>query len=912
MPVIILAGLFGSFFFAVADGSGMDGLLFGALVGCAIQLSRLKGRISQLEARVSALPTPAVEPAASKVAGPLPASRPPEDRAAPVVVVQSDPVADAAGSPGLPMPDQVADTPRGLAPLRDAAPKPVFKPAPRDPGPLDHAVAAAVRYFTTGNVVARVGSVVLFFGVAFLLKYAADRNIVPIQLRLGGVAATGLALLGIGWRLRSRGVYGQILQGTGVGTLYLTTYVAMKVYALVPAAWAFPILVAAVVVSGWLSLMQDSRPLATMGTLGGFLAPILTSTGEGSHVVLFSYYALLNLGIFGVAWARAWRELNLLGFAFTFVVASLWGYRAYTPAHYATTQPFLAFQWGLYIAISILFATRRKKDGMGFVDGTLVFGVPTAGFALQAAIAADFDDGITCSALAASAAYLLVGRGLAMRGGASLTRLRQAFLGLSAAFATLAIPLALEDHALASAWALEGLALLWIGVRQDSRLQRATGLVLQVGAAVSMTISGGGSYPVPVLNGQFVAAVLVAVAGMASAYLLTARYQVKGSNSHPVSALVLAWGLFWWLGGGINELQAFAPEATLIPFQVLFFALTAVALDRVSRMLRWAMVGLPAIGLMPVLAVMLVTAMALPDRSIVLSAWGAAAWTAAFAAHLALLRWRAEHWDARVVRIWHAAGMLLVAGLITRDSGWAAEHLARLSLPWTALAYVATPTLLLYLLPLTRRLGWPLGRFQSEYSGLGLAPVALALGVFATGITLRMDPSAPLPYLPLLHPYEIAQAVILAGLLRWWTMSRTEPLLRELPAATGAICVGMLAFLAINGVLARAVHSYAGTPFTVDALFGSRTFHAGLSILWSTLAMGIMVYASRRLVAPLWFGGAALLGAVVLKLFFVELGGSGTVARIVSFLAVGLLMLLIGYLAPMPPREEEPAPVLGG
>jgi uncharacterized membrane protein len=120
------------------------------------------------------------------------------------------------------------------------------------------------------------------------------------------------------------------------------------------------------------------------------------------------------------------------------------------------------------------------------------------------------------------------------------------------------------------------------------------------------------------------------------------------------------------------------------------------------------------------------------------------------------------------------------------------------------------------------------------------------------------------------------------------------------------VVLGLLAFLAINGVWARSVHAFGHIPYEVDALFGNRAFHAGLSILWSVLAMGIMVVGSRRLISGLWFGGTALLGLVVIKLFLVELGGSGTIARIVSFVAVGLLMLLIGYLAPMPPREAEP------
>jgi uncharacterized membrane protein len=80
-----------------------------------------------------------------------------------------------------------------------------------------------------------------------------------------------------------------------------------------------------------------------------------------------------------------------------------------------------------------------------------------------------------------------------------------------------------------------------------------------------------------------------------------------------------------------------------------------------------------------------------------------------------------------------------------------------------------------------------------------------------------------------------------------------------------------------------------------------------LSLLWTMLALGAMFAGARRLQRPVWIAGAALLGVVVLKLVAVDLSGIGTVARIVSFMGVGGLMLLIGYLAPLPPAATPDA-----
>ena len=64
------------------------------------------------------------------------------------------------------------------------------------------------------------------------------------------------------------------------------------------------------------------------------------------------------------------------------------------------------------------------------------------------------------------------------------------------------------------------------------------------------------------------------------------------------------------------------------------------------------------------------------------------------------------------------------------------------------------------------------------------------------------------------------------------------------------------------------------------------------------------LYAVRHGNRPVWLCGATLLGLVVAKLFMIDLAGHGTVARIVSFVAVGLLLLVIGWFAPVPPKKE--------
>jgi uncharacterized membrane protein len=103
-------------------------------------------------------------------------------------------------------------------------------------------------------------------------------------------------------------------------------------------------------------------------------------------------------------------------------------------------------------------------------------------------------------------------------------------------------------------------------------------------------------------------------------------------------------------------------------------------------------------------------------------------------------------------------------------------------------------------------------------------------------------------------------------------------------------------------MLVRAFHHLADVPLRFSAWNASLPVQTGLTLLWTTTALPLMWWGARRGQRAPWMVGAVLLGAVVLKLLFVDLSASGTVMRIVSFIGAGVLMLVIGYVAPLPSK----------
>ncbi|MHB1398896.1 MAG: DUF2339 domain-containing protein [Trichloromonadaceae bacterium] len=770
-------------------------------------------------------------------------------------------------------------------------------PTPPEPGLLQ-------RFFTGGNLLVKVGVVVLFFGVAFLLKYAAEHTQIPIELRLVAVVLGGCALIALGWRLRTnRSSYAQVLQGGGVGILYLTVFAALRLYQLLPPTLALLVLAAMAALAAALAVLQNAPALALLGATGGFLAPILTSTGSGSHVQLFSYYALLNLGILGVAWFKAWRPLNLIGFAFTFVISGFWGYRYYQPAYFSSVEPFLILFFLFYVAAAVLYALRQPPQLKGLADGTLIFGTPLIATALQAALVQDFDYGMAWSALALGLFYLGLGSTLLRVHGRSLAQLVETFLVLGIIFTSLAIPLAFDGRWTSAAWAVEGAGILWLGVRQARLAPRLLGLLLHLGAGIFFLLDPPAPGLWPLLNTACLGGLLLSASGLLSAFWLTRGQSVLRRSEGSLPLLLLVWGLAWWYITGINEIDQHSNRAWQLGFGLIFCAGSALAQELVGVRLDWRGLRLSALMLLPILGLSLgLTALGGEHPS---SHGGWFGWPLAVVAQYLILHWRRElpPW----LELQHGATLWLLVFGAAWETSWQLDRLISGAGVWPLLPWGLAPAVAVLLITrVSAKNAWPVERLHRVYLLTAAAPLALA--AWGLGLFLNLSSSGnpwPLPYLPLLNPLDISLGIIHGALLGYWLQLRRDDLLSplSLPPAGFGLLFGLSAWLWLSAVVVRTVHHWGPVPFTQSALYASVLLQAALALTWSLAALATMVWATRRGLRPLWLAGAALLGLVVIKLFLVDLSGTATLARIVSFLGVGSLLLLVGYLAPVPPNQ---------
>ena len=500
-------------------------------------------------------------------------------------------------------------------------------------------------FIRAGNSWVTIGVGVLIIGLGFFAQYAAKQGLFPVELRLALVALCGITITAFGWRLREKKfTYALILQGGGVGTLYLTIFATLKLTSLLPVSLAFTLLTLIVILSAALALLQNSQPMAVLAAIGGFAAPILVSSGSGNYIALFSFYALLNIGILAMAHYRLWEWLNLIGFTLTFGIGMIWGVNSYTRDKFITVEPFLILFFLIYTAVSVMsflkssVKTKREES----IDLVLAFGAPFLFCIMQAYMVRDIPYGLAVSSLGLGALYILIAKYLWSRVGETSRLLVEVFVSSGVVFTNLAIPLALSGQWTSALWAVEGLLLYLFGVRSERKSVSFFGILLQLLGGI-LLFKGLPPQTAMIINPLFIGGMLVAICAITSAILSQTEYteDTLTFNEH---SFILTWGLLWWYGILFNEILSFANRADIPSLLMIAASLSALFFNRLAKKFNCRELYLTSV--IPIGVVLILSALNIPQnpphsltvfalaKALVgphpLDHWGIAAWPLLF------------------------------------------------------------------------------------------------------------------------------------------------------------------------------------------------------------------------------------------------------------------------------------------
>ncbi|HWC58854.1 MAG TPA: DUF2339 domain-containing protein [Verrucomicrobiae bacterium] len=249
---------------------------------------------------------------------------------APPPILQPGPASVAA--PPEVQPEPVFAEASAPPPIRETIP-PLREPAPR----INWEQFMGVKMF------AWVGGLALFLGVAFFVKYSFDNNLISAEMRVAIGYVVGITLL-VGGVVISRKNYlvlSHTLCATGVVILYAITFAARAYYHFLswPGAWwdalpAFGIMALITAVGFLLAARLNALVVAVLGMLGGFLTPVLLSTGVDNPGGLFGYIAILDVGLIVVALTRRWFFLTALAATCTALMQIAWAGKFFVEGKY--------------------------------------------------------------------------------------------------------------------------------------------------------------------------------------------------------------------------------------------------------------------------------------------------------------------------------------------------------------------------------------------------------------------------------------------------------------------------------------------------------------------------------------------------------------------------------------------------
>lgn len=746
----------------------------------------------------------------------------------------------------------------------------------------------AIDWMVNDNPILRVAVAVLMVGVVLLLRFASEHWQLSLGVKLGFIAIAGGVLTAFGYTLQKKNqLFAVALQGVGLAIVFLTLVFSHHfgvIANLTTASILFTILLAITV---FLSLKQQAIYLAILALGMAYAAPLVIPQYRPDVVFLFSYYLVINLAVAAVNFIQPWKILNQVAFFATmFIGGSAIGFYA-EPAKFDTLDWILWLHIALFIWLSVRYSqnisrvsVHEKQEGIRLpplLDVGLIFSVPVLGFTLHAYLVHESTQALTIGAAVLAVTYAVLTFWI-KKTHPQLSVLAKSFFILAVAFFALIFPLAKGAHWTAIGWVAQGTALIVWGVTERYRLSRYIGVVLVLLSSLALFYQIWANAEFPTLSTS-----IYAIAQFISAFYLL---QYNSKEQHYFSASMFS-GIFLCLGmyaGAVAGVEMLAwHHHGLSPYLMIAILLlsifSVVVYYRLSA--QWQSLQLLLISLLLLLTL------------------GEAFTSQVFS----MFKWPSILQQGTFL----IAAMLLNALFIMAQPQSGQFGYLKV---WAGLSWLALATVGLAIFP------------QMPIVALALVPVVYSLWTYKTHkitllhqipvwclslfwllvVSVDIHSAEYLYFVPVFNLTDFLSIAVFAGLLFIiYQHAFDQDKSQEWTFKITTILVGLLVF---SSVVVRGLHYYWATPLWNASIWTNGVVQLSLTLLWVILAFVLTTFSSRKMIRQLWFVGAALLGIVVLKLILLDLSQSATLTRVISFIGAGGIMLIIAYLAPLPPASS--------
>lgn len=368
--------------------------------------------------------------------------------------------------------------------VQKTAPEPQRKQPPETP-----ASRSNLERFIGENLINKIGIVITVIGVAIGARYAIENELISPLTRIILGYLAGLGLLGFAIRLRKDyDNFSAVLLSGSMAILYFITYAAYSLYGLFPQIFAFILMVAFTAFTVLAAIKYNRAVIAHIGLIGAYAVPFLLSQGSGQVGILFTYMAIINIGILAIAFRRYWKSLFIASFALTSLIYLGWYFSAYNQGqHFSLALIFLFVNFVTFYFTVLSYKLIRKEqfaapDIMLLLSNAFIF------FGIGYSILADHPQGKYLLGLfsLANACIHLIACIPVYRDKMADRNLFFLIIGLVILFITITIPIELSGRWVTLLWAGEAALLFWIGRTKKVTFYEGLSGIMIVLATVSL------------------------------------------------------------------------------------------------------------------------------------------------------------------------------------------------------------------------------------------------------------------------------------------------------------------------------------------------------------------------------------------------------------------------------------------
>jgi len=319
--------------------------------------------------------------------------------------------------------------------------------------------------FVGENLINKLGILITVIGVAIGAKYSIENELISPLTRIILGYIFGLGLLGFGIKLKKNYInYSAVLVSGAMAIMYFISFFAYSYYNLIPQLFTFILMFVFTAFTVIAALKYDKQIIAHIGLVGAYAVPFLLSDGSGKVAILFSYTAILNIGILIIAFKKYWKPLYYVSFALTWIMYMSWYFLDYSASeHFGLALLFLIVFFVIFY-VTFLAYKLNQKEKFGALDIIMLLINSFIFFGIGYSILSDHALGeqlLGVFALGNAILHFVVGLVIYKRklGNKNLFYF---VIALVLTFITLAVPIQLDGNWVTLFWVVEAALLFWI------------------------------------------------------------------------------------------------------------------------------------------------------------------------------------------------------------------------------------------------------------------------------------------------------------------------------------------------------------------------------------------------------------------------------------------------------------------